>query len=259
MTSTKQRADESVQTASGTLSDPNESDGRYCSGGATRPAATPCERAAGTATAGAPQLALAGVKTSSGVAAESRAPLVTMHSTSRMHPELLAALAARTFDLRPLERWEHLFRACDDPESGAILLDLDEAERSPSLRALGLSAHRLIHLLARTLAHHRVALVVLTSRDYVEIEDLVRAGVHALLHPGTDVERCAEQVRQAVARRSAIAADRSAGRSTTNAQRDVVQPSPQIQRAETHDADAAQPEPITEPIPVVSVAIPVAS
>jgi DNA-binding NarL/FixJ family response regulator len=52
--------------------------------------------------------------------------------------------------------------------------------------------------------------VLVSERDYAEIEDLMRAGVHALLHPHSPAEWCVEQVRTAAARRKALHSRRRA-------------------------------------------------
>src|SRR5690242_11900189 len=70
--------------------------------------------------------------------APARALLLTMQSVSRTHPELLARLTDSFFDLRTLARWEQFLSEVDRLPGGLVLLDLDEAERSPSLRELRL-------------------------------------------------------------------------------------------------------------------------
>lgn len=171
--------------------------------------------------------------------------LLSMHSFPHLHPELFTHLCERldgrlddlanTIDTssQPFEphlfvRWEHLLRGSERITSGIVLLDLDEAERSASLHALGISAHRLCELLARELREKPVALVLLTRMDYVEIEDLLRAGVSALLHPGHDVAMLAERVRIAMQRRQRPIATRHpvACEKCHEASTDTVTPAP---------------------------------
>lgn len=147
--------------------------------------------------------------------------LLSMHSFPHLHPELFAHLcerpdepastpdvAARPFEPQLFTRWEQLLRESERITGGVVLLDLDEAENSASLRSLGISAHRLCDLLARELHEKPVALVLLTRLDYVEIEDLLHTGVAALLHPLHDVELLAERVHVALRRRHAAHAAR---------------------------------------------------
>jgi DNA-binding NarL/FixJ family response regulator len=122
---------------------------------------------------------------------------------------MVAHLRRSPFDLHAAASWEHLLAASERLEAGVVLVDLDAAERSHSLRRLGLSGHRLVTLLARQLAEKAVALVVLTTLDYAEIEDLMRAGVHALLHPEREGAWCVEQVRAALARRQNVQAQQT--------------------------------------------------
>ncbi len=228
-----------------------------------RPAPQDPDRAAASAATTAPQSLQAPGPLSSRAASplqtRARTLLLTLRSTARTQEDLLTTLADHAFDAQPLERWEHLLEACErfrndlGNPGGAVLVDLDEAECSPSLQSLGISAHRLTRLLARELRHLRLALIVVTARDYAEIEDLVRAGVHAVLHPRTDPEWRAEQVRQAVARR---AGSISAVRSPVREQRDVVQPAVGGCPPDAGDERPARPAPVPasveQPVSVAS-------
>jgi DNA-binding NarL/FixJ family response regulator len=129
----------------------------------------------------------------------------------RTHPQLFERLLSLSSNVYAAAHWEEFLRLCDDLRHGVVLLDLDEAERSEALRQLGISAHRLVTLLADQSAKSLVALVLVTSKDYAEVEDLVKRGVHALLHPCHDAEWCVEQVRAALQRKQihAHAASRS--------------------------------------------------
>ncbi|HEX6818461.1 MAG TPA: hypothetical protein VF120_08805 [Ktedonobacterales bacterium] len=147
--------------------------------------------------------------------------LLSMHSFPHLHPELFAHLcesptetpatcrgvrwtadnSPRPFEPQLFSRYEQLLRESERVMSGVVLLDLDEAERNADLRKLGVSAHRLCSLLGRELREKPVALVLLTRMDYAEIEDLLRAGVSALLHPRHDAEMLAERVRIALRHR----------------------------------------------------------
>lgn len=136
-----------------------------------------------------------------------RVQVMTMQAFAQRHPELCAKLCESpgevAFDPRFFSRWEQLLHACERVDGGVVLLDLDDAERSPTLGELGISAHRLAELLAQAAMRKLSAFVVLTARDYAEIEDLMRSGVHALLHPQHDAAALAEQVRAAWKRRRA--------------------------------------------------------
>jgi DNA-binding NarL/FixJ family response regulator len=186
-----------------------------------------------------------------------RVPLLTMHSLYRNHSGLLTHLANSSFELRRLAHWDQLLGECERFQAGVVLLDLDEAERSPGLRELGLSAHRLAQLLARELKDKAAALVIVSERDYAEIEDLMRAGVHALLHPHSSAEWCLDQVRTAAARRKALYTRRRASYKDSHKKRcDIVATA--VKRAVEPPLAAAppSPHPLTEPI-VASVASPI--
>jgi len=132
-----------------------------------------------------------------------RAPLITTHTLLRTHPGLFAGLDDSSFRVCAVARWDRLLKACDGLDSGVVLVDLDAAEGSHAVQRLGLSGHRLVTLLARQFAERPVALVVLTRLDYAEIEDLMREGVHALLHPGRESAWLLDEIRAAHARRQA--------------------------------------------------------
>lgn len=136
-------------------------------------------------------------------ATPARASLITTRTLLRTHPGLFSDLSDSMFELRAAARWEQFLKACDDFDSGVALVDLDAAEGSQAVRRLGLSGHRLVTLLARQFAEKPITLVVLTTLDYAEIEDLMREGVHALLHPNRESAWCIEEIRAAHERRQA--------------------------------------------------------
>ncbi len=136
------------------------------------------------------------------------ARLLSMRSFPQLHSELFTKLCERGFGgaTKPFEpqlftRWEQLLDESERVTNGIVLLDLDEAERSSSLRALGISAHRLTSLILRDLREKPAALILLTRLDYAEIEDLLRAGVAALLHPRHDADILAARTQVALRRR----------------------------------------------------------
>ncbi len=173
-----------------------------------------------------------------------------MLSTSRTHSELVTSLVDSAFELRPLARWDQLLRESERLQGGAVLFDLDEAERSPGLRALGISAHRLIHLLAREFKHGASALVLVTTRDYAEIEDLMREGVHALVHPRSALEWRVAQVHLAANRRRAAALGRGDAQA---APRDLVATAPARLLALPAPAEPTLPAALAEPTIVPTI------
>jgi DNA-binding NarL/FixJ family response regulator len=178
--------------------------------------------------------------------------LLAPRALLRTHPAIIEHLRQAPFELHAASSWERLLAESEQLGAGVVLVDLDAAERSHSLRRLGLSGHRLVTLLARQLAEKAVALVVLSALDYAEIEDLMRAGVHALLHPERESEWCAEQVRAAYARRHAPQSPRSpqapSTRPASGPVRDLV-PVPSSTTESTQESDGATyAPPAAEPI-----------
>jgi DNA-binding NarL/FixJ family response regulator len=136
------------------------------------------------------------------------ARLLSMRSFPHLHCELFTQLcergsvgAMKPFEPRIVTRWEQLLDESERVTSGIVLLDLDEADRSSSLRSLGISAHRLCSLILRDLREKPAALILLTRQDYAEIEDLLLAGVAGLLHPRHDAEIMAARTQVALRRR----------------------------------------------------------
>src|SRR5262249_53129198 len=88
----------------------------------------------------------------------------------------------------------------DDEAYDAVLIDMDAVELSCRNKHLTISGHRFVSLLAKHFASKPTALIVLTSLDFAEIEDLARAGVHAFLAPDATPQHCAEHIRAAIER-----------------------------------------------------------
>lgn len=131
--------------------------------------------------------------------ATAAAPLVlTARPLLRARPDLAPALAAAQLDLRIVASWERLLEAAERAPAAILLLDMDAADASGKRRH-ALSGHRIASLLARGRGPYS-ALVVLTSMDFVEIEDLVRAGISQLLSPQIPTKALALCLRAAALR-----------------------------------------------------------
>lgn len=185
--------------------------------------------------------------------------LLSMHSFPQLHCELFTQLCERAtsgtapFEPRLVSRWEQLLHESERITGGIVLLDLDEAERSSSLRSLGISAHRLCSLISHDLREKPAALILLTRQDYAEIEDLLRGGVSALLHPRHDAELLAERVHLALRRRHAAHAaccpvcEQSGADVVTDVVADVVTPVPQATRGAKIEVPVRVPAPLLLP------------
>jgi AmiR/NasT family two-component response regulator len=118
--------------------------------------------------------------------------------TSR--PALGESLRAERCDLRVMRRWEELLEAIERHPPDAVLVDLDDVDRSRRDHLFGMSGHRLVSLLARVSAQHRSALLVQTALDFAEVQDLVRLGAHALIHPALADDQVSSHIHTALAR-----------------------------------------------------------
>lgn len=128
------------------------------------------------------------------------APVVlTVHSLLRTRTELATALRNAQFEVRCVAAWDRLLEAAERITADIVLVDMDVVEKEAAASGR-LSGHRLVTLLARLLARRPTALVVMTRLDFAEIEDLARAGVHALISPQTGTRRLVQSLQTAMER-----------------------------------------------------------
>lgn len=118
---------------------------------------------------------------------------MTATALRRDHPALVAKLTDAGATFFWVTQWAHLLHAEDRPASGIVIIDLDAANRAAADALSVPSGYRLTKLLARA-TRATGALVVLTHLDYVEIEDLVQAGVRALVDPRLPAAECAARI-----------------------------------------------------------------
>jgi len=112
----------------------------------------------------------------------------------RGRSDIAVRLHKENFDLRYVEQ---LPEAIDQIRADVVLIDMDAADLMYD-GLQNLSGYRLVTLLLRQLAHRPVAIVVMTALDFAEIDELARAGVHAIVSPGINSHAFVEQVRTAL-------------------------------------------------------------
>ena len=111
---------------------------------------------------------------------QAQAPIVlTAQPLLRSRQDVAAALRAADFDIRHVATWDRLPEGAERITADVALIDLDAVDQACQDGGK-LSGHRLVTLLTRLLKTRSTAIVILTSLDYAEIEDLARAGIHAL-------------------------------------------------------------------------------
>lgn len=131
---------------------------------------------------------------------EAVAPVVlTVQSLLRTRAELATALRNAHFEVRCVAAWDRLPEAAERINADIVLVDMDVVDREAADSGR-LSGHRLVMLLARLLARRPTALVVMTRLDFAEIEDLARAGIHALISPQTGPRRLVQYIQAAMER-----------------------------------------------------------
>lgn len=130
-------------------------------------------------------------------AREHAAPLLlTARPFLRAHANYALALGTAQFDIRTVEAWFALPDACERIRPDVVIVDLD-AQRLGTAGRHAISGHRLVQMLARSAAALPCALVVVTRLDFVEIEDLARLGVTAIISPHESARSFLTQIRAA--------------------------------------------------------------
>jgi CheY-like chemotaxis protein len=126
------------------------------------------------------------------------APIVlTARTLLRARSDITAGLRQENFGLRYVTAWNRLPEAIDRIQADVVLVDMDAADQmSDGIKHL--SGHRLVTRLARQLHKRPIGLVVMTRLDFAEIEDLARAGIHAVVSPRADAPALIEQLRFAL-------------------------------------------------------------
>ncbi len=111
------------------------------------------------------------------------APIIlTAQTLLRGRRDIRSSLRTARFDLRYVAAWKRLPEAIDRIQTDIVLVDMDAADVKYE-GATNISGRRLVTVLAHQLATRPIALVVMTRLDFAEIEDLVHAGIHALVSP----------------------------------------------------------------------------
>jgi DNA-binding NarL/FixJ family response regulator len=126
--------------------------------------------------------------------------VLSARSFCHTHDNLTRSLRKADLHLVTSASWEKLLLIPDDEAYDAVLVDMDAVERTCRNKHLTISGHRLVSLLAKHLATKPTALIVMTSLDFAEVEDLARSGVHAFLSPDATPHHCVEHIRAAISR-----------------------------------------------------------
>jgi transposase len=123
--------------------------------------------------------------------------VLTAQTLWRGRHDITARLRQENFDLRYVAAWNRLQEAIDCIQADVVLVDMDAADQMYD-GIQNLSGHRLVTLLARQLQKRPIGLVVMTCLDFAEIEDLARAGIHAMVSPLMGAQSLIEQLRFAL-------------------------------------------------------------
>lgn len=101
--------------------------------------------------------------------------LLTIEPTPLLAHEHARVFRAANYTMRSVRSWHHAVEWVARGELDVVLLDADAIEANVS--ALNVSTRRVVTLLRRAARGRPLIIAVVSARDFVEIEDVVRAGV----------------------------------------------------------------------------------
>jgi len=101
--------------------------------------------------------------------------VLTLEPAAFLSREHHRAFRAANYILRPVRQWHLVVEWVEQGAPDAILLDVDAIDAAIS--TLNVSARRLITLLSRAIRDRAIPIAIVSRRDYVEIEDILQAGV----------------------------------------------------------------------------------
>ncbi len=109
--------------------------------------------------------------------------VLTLEPAAFLSREHQRAFRAANYILRPVRQWHQAVDWVEQGAPDAILLDVDAIDAAVS--SLNVSSRRLITLLRRADNGRAIPIAIVSRRDYVEIEDIVAAGVDVFVPTGT--------------------------------------------------------------------------
>ena len=101
--------------------------------------------------------------------------VLTLEPSALLTREHARVFRAANYILRPVRSWHHAVEWVEQGTMDVVLLDADAIDTSVSL--LNVSTKRIIALLRRAAAGRPLTIAIVSARDFVEIEDTLRAGV----------------------------------------------------------------------------------
>ncbi len=101
--------------------------------------------------------------------------LLVLEPTSLLTYECARAFRAASYAIRPVRAWQRALEWVEQGDIDGILLDLDTIDAAVSRQ--NVSSPRLITLLRRAAAGQPLTIAAVSKRDFVEVEDALRAGV----------------------------------------------------------------------------------
>ena len=105
--------------------------------------------------------------------------ILTLEPSALLTREHARVFRAANYILRPVRSWHHAVEWVEQGTIDVVLLDADAIDASVSL--LNVSTQRIIALLRRAAAGRPLTIAIVSARDFVEIEDMLGAGVNVFV------------------------------------------------------------------------------
>lgn len=164
------------------------------------------------------------------------ATLLTARPFADAHAALIARLREAGYGLRVVSSWEHVTHEAGETGVDGILVDFDAVECQCAGHRAALSGFRLVRLLHQQIAGGATSLIVFTTLDYTEIEEVAYA-VHQIISPLTPTSSMVALVEGALSPR----ARRSASRTSEDRATEPVAVTATVRHTSAPRADEAAP------------------
>lgn len=118
--------------------------------------------------------------------------LLVVEPASFLNHECARAFRAANYALRSVRSWQTAVEYVEHGDPEVVLLDLDALDHA--LNSLNVSARRLVQLLRHASADRQIMLAGVSCRDFCEIEDIMRAGLHLLVPRDASLLRLIQRI-----------------------------------------------------------------
>lgn len=128
--------------------------------------------------------------------------VLTARALLARRPNLLPTLRTAACAVRLADDWSDLLEQAERQQTDVVIVDLDAAQAQTQPRQPTMSGYRLVALLARRALRLGFVVLLQTRLDFSEVEDLMRQGIHLLVHPDLPDELLARHISDAIRHRN---------------------------------------------------------